>query len=450
MKTLRSALILSVALGLSAGASATTCPGPDAGGYTCTINPAGAAFTTTTSGNLLTCDDCAITRAIGFTFNHYGVAATTVNITSNGYIQVGGGASSIFAGFCTYPTGSNPGYVGRYDDLYLPGGGTLTDGVSGVAPNRIYSVQWNNVPHYPGGFGFTTFQIQLHENGGTGSMARIVINVLGNSTGDVAQQNIAMTQGLDYDPCNGVVATPLTIQFSKPASTGTGCDLTPIEAKLDDGTRWTNDAERNTQTTTINNNTNTSNTTQTNTILNSINPNIARVEAKLDDGTRFTSDTERTNMQNAIVGEINQNETKIDRLEAKLDDERRFTDDAELGALQQTIDALEVKLDNLAEVTENLRTQLQIEAEHALGEDTNVNRPMAIFVLPAANGGRLEEVRDLVDRTINNMVAAGCGGANAGRAAWDAGNANYALGKWDAAYVNYADAYKTASTAPCN
>jgi hypothetical protein len=448
MKTLRSALILAVALGLSAGASATTCPGPDAGGYTC-ATASSATFAPVTSGNLLTCDDCSIARAIGFTYNHYGVATTTVNITSNGYIQVGGGGSSIFAGYCTYPVGVNPGYVGRYNDLYLPGGGTLTDGLSGTAPNRIYTVQWNNVPQYPGGSGFTTFQIQLHENGGTGHKALIVISVMGANSGDIAHQNIAMTQGLDYDPCHGFIATPLTITFAKPATTG-GCDLSPIEAKLDDGTRWTNDAERNTQTTTINNNTNTSNTNQTNTILNSINPNIARVEAKLDDGTRFTSDTERTNMQNALVGEINQNETKIDRLEAKLDDERRFTDDTEIADLQQTIDALEVKLDGLEEVTDNMRTQLQMETERALGEDHNVNRPMAIYVLPNAFGGRAEQVRDLVDQTINNMVAAGCAGAAGGRAQWNTGNAELAAGRYDAAFIAYAGAYKTAATATCN
>lgn len=435
MKTLRGIALLA---GLSLSASvalASDCPGPDGGNYQCVINPAGAGFVAPmTSANLVVCDDCNTLRAIGFTYNHYGVSSTQVQVSSNGYLTIGPTGNNNFAGGCNWPTGSNPGYIGRYRDLYPVGGGFVRDGVVGVGPNRVYAVEWNNVPPFSGA-GNTTFQIQLHENAGAGQMARIVVTLLGVDNGDVGHQNIAMTQGIRYLPCNqGGLGVPWTIQFSQAPPPSGGCDLRPIEAKLDDGTRFTSDAERNTQTTTI-----------TNNIVNALNPGITRLEGKLDDGSRFTSDAERTAQTTQLVNEINQNETKIDRLESKLDDERRFTDDSELAAVQQSIDAIEAKDDQLQL---DLSLQLQIEMEHALGEDTNVNKPLAIFMLPAP-GGRLEEIRDLVDRTINNIEAAGCN-AGAARSDWNAGNAHYAMGHWELAYVDYAHAYQTSVMGPCN
>ena len=98
--------------------------------------------------------------------------------------------------------------------------------------------------------------------------------------------------------------------------------------------------------------------------------NTAELEVKLDDGTRYTDDAELVEHETKVIAEVDANEVKIDAVEAKLDvlntaalevkldDGTRYTDDAELaehGASviaevdgnEVKIDALEVKMDNL-------------------------------------------------------------------------------------------------------
>ena len=58
-------------------------------------------------------------------------------------MNIGADANN-FAGSCTMPTVGNPaGMVGAYRDLYPPGAGFVRDGLTGVAPNRVYFVEWN-------------------------------------------------------------------------------------------------------------------------------------------------------------------------------------------------------------------------------------------------------------------------------------------------------------------
>ena len=87
---------------------------------------------------------------------------------------------------------------------------------------------------------------------------------------------------------------------------------------------------------------------------------VAAVEGKLDDETRFTDDAEAAALEANLTAEINANESllidldadvaavegKLDSLdtdlgsvEAKLDDETRFTDDAEAAALEASLTA---------------------------------------------------------------------------------------------------------------
>jgi hypothetical protein len=99
-------------------------------------------------------------------------------------------------------------------------------------------------------------------------------------------------------------------------------------------------------------------TTAMNLRFDTVDAAIVSVEAKLDDGTRFTSDTELAAAQAALKTEIDENEAKIDTIdgvvdgiEVKLDTASRFTDDTELAAAQAAlkteIDANEVKIDSI-------------------------------------------------------------------------------------------------------
>ena len=242
-------------------------------------------------------------------------------------------------------------------------------------------------------------------------------------------------------PAIGGLYGVVTVDYT--AGAPGACNLAPIEAKLDDGTRFTSDAERNTQTTTLQ----TSITTAQNNVINNNNAQTTTIVNILNDGTRFTSDAERIAMQNALVTEINANETKIDRLEVKLDNETRFTDDSEFAVGLQAIAALEAKAD---EEAANTQYALEKELEHALAEDNNINKPLILYMLPASpDGGHLEDVRDLVQLRITQAINNGCnvGGAQIDH---DAGVVHYNNSRWDSAYASFGAAYKTATMGPCN
>lgn len=181
---------------------------------------------------------------------------------------------------------------------------------------------------------------------------------------------------------------------------------------------------------------------------------LTPVIVRLDDGTRFTSDAELAAQTSALVGEIDANEARLVAVQAALADGSRWVDDAELNAvhadLSAAIAALRARLDEHdTRTTEMLEMQMRIEIEHALGEDVNANKPMATMFLPEALGGRLGEVGEVVDETIARIEAAGCNG-NRAREAWLLGNEDAAAGRWDEAYVHYHAAYEAAVRGPCN
>lgn len=129
---------------------------------------------------------------IGFNFMYGGTTYTTFGLGVNGYIWFGSGVPSPTA---TYPIGNasaNLGGSGTIDGIicaagvYLENANNTTAGtrsigytVSGSAPNRVLTIQWQAYSITPGfsscnGSGFNDgnrldFQIQLNENGGTNS-----------------------------------------------------------------------------------------------------------------------------------------------------------------------------------------------------------------------------------------------------------------------------------------
>lgn len=105
---------------------------------------------------------------IGFTFNYYGVDYTNFVISSNGYITFNSASAS---GSSAWSIGTGvPGntnvrnsIMGVYMDLYIPAGGTVTYGVSGVSPYRKLVVNFCNVHYFSCTTKKTTFQIILYE-----------------------------------------------------------------------------------------------------------------------------------------------------------------------------------------------------------------------------------------------------------------------------------------------
>ncbi len=105
---------------------------------------------------------------IGFSFNFYGTTYTNLVVSSNGYITFnsssasGGSAWSIASGIFVNNAIRN-GISGVYGDLYQPAGGTITYGVSGVAPYRRFVLTFCQVRLFSCTSNMTTFQIILNE-----------------------------------------------------------------------------------------------------------------------------------------------------------------------------------------------------------------------------------------------------------------------------------------------
>ncbi|MBK9335867.1 MAG: hypothetical protein IPM98_04525 [Lewinellaceae bacterium] len=109
--------------------------------------------------------------ALPFPFLFYTTSYTTVNIGTNGFILFNPGTNrglgnatlpTAIAGACMYPF---------WDDLDADGavvaGSGVYSRVDGVAPNRIFTVEWYRIGHFNmiASTGDITFQVRLFENG---------------------------------------------------------------------------------------------------------------------------------------------------------------------------------------------------------------------------------------------------------------------------------------------
>ncbi len=168
---------------------------------------------------------------LGFTFNFFGTAQTTINIATNGVIYFGGTAYSGYPAPAAIPAVTTPtNSIGVYwADMLLPSADTITYTTSGVAPYRRFIVQWNNAPRYNLGnpTGSITAQAILYETAdavelrygnidpGTPSGPNLIIGVE-DATGTVATSfdpsglgggNISLFFAAGSNPCSGGAPT---------------------------------------------------------------------------------------------------------------------------------------------------------------------------------------------------------------------------------------------------
>jgi len=144
-------------------------------GATCLNDVGYTAATTTTNAfedvtavgtGLVLGDDTFQVVDIGFDFDFYGASFTQVSVSSNGYLQFGG-TSSIFVN-TAIPSAGEPNNCayGLWDDLNPATGGSITVATLGVAGDRRFVVQYQDIPQFGGGVA-VTFEIILFENGDT-------------------------------------------------------------------------------------------------------------------------------------------------------------------------------------------------------------------------------------------------------------------------------------------
>ncbi|HYE60367.1 MAG TPA: choice-of-anchor X domain-containing protein [Phycisphaerales bacterium] len=133
-------------------------------GFATIVGQAGTTAAATVSG----CDECSQQVGLPFSFPFYGTNYGSVHIHSNGYLQFGTTAN------VSYQNGAIPNanvpnnaiYV-AWNDYDLADQGDCYYRTDGVAPNRRFTVEWNNVTEWnitPNNS--STFQAVLHE--GTG------------------------------------------------------------------------------------------------------------------------------------------------------------------------------------------------------------------------------------------------------------------------------------------
>lgn len=195
------------------GYAITTATGQTINGGTVSVGNAGDD--TVTSG-----------VAIPFPFPFNGVDRNTINVSSNGNAQFTS-TSTAFTNTCPLPSAAlNNLLAGHWDDLRTDraGGGIFTS-VTGVAPNRVFNIEWRAVtfstPESP-----IVFEIRLYETGG------IIEYVYSNVTGNATNTNgSSATVGLQ----KGTGAVPATdvSQFSCNTATlsnGFLVRFTPVSA----------------------------------------------------------------------------------------------------------------------------------------------------------------------------------------------------------------------------
>ncbi|GAB4270295.1 MAG: hypothetical protein Kow0080_14630 [Candidatus Promineifilaceae bacterium] len=145
------------------GPAIAICPGPDLYGYTCENGR--FAYIDATNDTFLYADDATISLPLPFPFTFYGTTYTEVKASTNGNLQFTTDNPS-FDNLCLTPAnGIGDAIVPYWDDLDVRFAGFLETEVVGEAPDRIFVVEWDNVPPFGADLADgITFEIQLHES----------------------------------------------------------------------------------------------------------------------------------------------------------------------------------------------------------------------------------------------------------------------------------------------
>jgi len=118
-----------------------------------------------TGTSLATGDDVVTSAAIGFSFFFGGAVYTTINISSNGPLEFGKTIDKSNSPTAITSPALPTTLMPYWRDL-TPSAGQIKYQTLGIAPNRIFVVQYTSVFEY-GSKLTNTFQTQLYENGGT-------------------------------------------------------------------------------------------------------------------------------------------------------------------------------------------------------------------------------------------------------------------------------------------
>ena len=146
------------------GTAVALCPGPDLYGYTCDSGTA-FAYIDATIDTRLYADDGVTSLDLPFPFTFYGTTYTEIQASSNGNLQFGN-ANAFFGNSCMDQapvSGMGDMMAPFWDDLDLTAFGFLEYELVGEAPNRIFVLEWDNIPRFGDPDDRVTFAVQLFE-----------------------------------------------------------------------------------------------------------------------------------------------------------------------------------------------------------------------------------------------------------------------------------------------
>jgi hypothetical protein len=161
------------------------------------------------------CDDCVNSVTIPFPFRLYDQTFTTVNVSSNGNAQFVSSVNT-WVNTCLPASTFNYAIFPHWDDLVLTGAnqGIFTS-ISGVAPNRIFNIEWRGI--YFAGTGSVDFELRLYEGSPTGQFDIIYGQVdQGGNGATVGVQKDTGSQFTQYECNTGGLTAGLMLTFTEP------------------------------------------------------------------------------------------------------------------------------------------------------------------------------------------------------------------------------------------
>jgi len=222
------------------GPPVALCPGPDEYGYTCESG-AGFSYIDATNDTLLYEDDGVTSLDLPFPFVFYGTTYTEVHVSSNGNVQFGN-ANPWFSNQCMErgPVPLMGDMIAPYwDDLDLRAFGFLEYETVGTAPERIFVIEWDEVPRFGDDSDDpVTFELQLFEKSNDILFLYQRVSTVGGYNGSSATiglQSEAQGLALQYGCQLPVVADASGVFFAGPtrpnAALGLESSLSPDQER---------------------------------------------------------------------------------------------------------------------------------------------------------------------------------------------------------------------------